>query len=227
MEAFNCFARFKELPNLFFPRDGTVSASNTAGVSKPTSIRAANSVTSVGKSTRVSKPFQGKPKLSAVSISPRKSRIGAGLAADAKRVRVREELRRETEETLEWGSVCSQVSVFVSTSVGRALCRSGNLPVGRDREESEKLLDQTEAAVLLPRQLDFSGIDDVSEIVGAAVAGELLGIRELCAVERSLQSARRVFEQLEQISADESSDRFSTLPPDHFVYCLLEILSSL
>ncbi|RWW84813.1 hypothetical protein BHE74_00006561 [Ensete ventricosum] len=211
MEAFNCFARFKELPNLFFPRDGTVSASNTAGVSKPTSIRAANSVTSVGKSTRVSKPFQGKPKLSAVSISPRKSRIGAGLAADAKRVRVREELRRDTEETLEWGSVCSQVSVFVSTSVGRALCRSGNLPVGRDREESEKLLDQTEAAVLLPRPLDFSGIDDVSEIVGAAVAGELLGIRELCAVERSLQSARRVFVQLEQISADESSDRYTSL----------------
>ncbi|CAL9060707.1 unnamed protein product [Musa banksii] len=201
----------EEPPNLFFSRDDTVSASKNAGVSKPTSIRAANSVSSVGKSTRVSKTFQGKPKFAAISISPRKSRIGAGLAADAERVRIREELRRETEETLEWGSVCSQVSAFVSTSVGRALCRSGNLPVGRDREESEKLLDQTAAAVLLPRPLDFSGIDDVSEIVRAAVAGELLGIRELCAIERSLQSARRVFEQLEQISADESSDRYTSL----------------
>lgn len=139
---------------------------------------------------------------------PRKIEIKAGVSNDAKETRIREELRRQTEETLEWSSVCSQVSAFVSTSAARALCQSGNLPVGGDREESDKLLDQTAAAVLLPSPLDFSGIDDVTEIVSAAARGETLGIRELCAIERNLRSARKVFEQLDRVlAADENSDR--------------------
>ncbi|ONK79701.1 uncharacterized protein A4U43_C01F9160 [Asparagus officinalis] len=125
---------------------------------------------------------------------------------------ISDELRRETYETLEWPSVCCQVSAFASTAIGRAHCRSARLRVGRNREESEKLLQQTEAAVLLPNPLDFSGVDDVSEFVRLAVDGGLLTVPELCAVERSLRSARGVFEQLEGIALrGEGSDRYHPL----------------
>lgn len=122
------------------------------------------------------------------------------------KIRVLKELKKETEETLEWQSICSSVSRFTSTSMGSSVSRSGNLPFGRDREESQKLLDQTTAAVLLPQPLDFSGIEDLSEIVGSAVSGELLTVRQLCAVARSLQSARGVLEQLEKMSSENQGD---------------------
>ncbi|XP_072974209.1 uncharacterized protein [Typha angustifolia] len=133
------------------------------------------------------------------------ARFSANQVSGSEKARVSEDLRKEAEETLEWSSVCSQVSAFASTSAGLAVCQGGDLPIGGDREESEKLLDQTAAAALLPQPLDFSGVDDVSIIVRSAVAGEMLTIRELCAVVRSLRAARRVFQQLEQVSRD--SDR--------------------
>ncbi|WOL18943.1 hypothetical protein Cni_G27740 [Canna indica] len=209
MEAFNCSIRVNKPSYLFFFPDFAASASPKSRVPKSTSVQVSNFASSTDQNNRVSRAFEGKPKLSAASHEPRKSKIEVKSAADAERIRVCEELQREAEETLEWSSVCSQVSAFVSTSASRALCQSGKLPIGRDREESEKLLDQTAAAMLLPRPLDFSGIDDVSEIVRSAAGGELLGMRELCAIERSLRSARRVFEQLEQ--ADGTFDRFSPL----------------
>ncbi|KAH7692008.1 Endonuclease MutS2 protein [Dioscorea alata] len=125
------------------------------------------------------------------------------------KVRLSEELCKETEETLEWPSICAQVSSFASTAAGRAACQRSGLPSGQDRAESQKLLDQTAAAALLPQALDFSGIEDVSDIVRLAVAGELLTVRELCTVQRSLQAARRVLQDLERIG--ESSDRFTPL----------------
>ncbi|MQL84183.1 hypothetical protein Taro_016665 [Colocasia esculenta] len=125
---------------------------------------------------------------------------------------VADELRREAEEALEWRTVCSRVAAFASTSMGREACEGGGMPVGRDREESQELLDQTAAAVLLPRPLDFSGVEDVSRIVSSAVAGEVLSIRELCTVEKSLRAARGVYEQLVDISsAGGSSHRYSPL----------------
>ncbi|KAM0945169.1 putative DNA mismatch repair protein MutS, core [Dioscorea sansibarensis] len=124
-------------------------------------------------------------------------------------VRLSAELCKETEETLEWPSICAQVSSFASTTAGRAACQHSGLPSGRDRVESQKLLDQTAAAALLPQALDFSGIEDVLDIVRLAVAGELLTVRELCTVERSLRAARRVLEDLERIG--ESSERFIPL----------------
>ncbi|OAY75494.1 Endonuclease MutS2 [Ananas comosus] len=152
----------------------------------------------------VSKLFREKPR--ALRLEARATVTRIPETADS---RVSEELRRETEESLQWRYVCSQVAAFASTSAGRAMCERGELPVGADREESERLLDQTAAAVLLPEPLDFSGVDDVSEIVRSAVAGELLTVRELCAVERSLRAAGRVFEQLNQVSG--YSDRYSPL----------------
>eukprot|EP00268_Persea_americana_P017890 TRINITY_DN18736_c0_g1_i4.p1 TRINITY_DN18736_c0_g1~~TRINITY_DN18736_c0_g1_i4.p1 ORF type:complete len:494 (+),score=96.64 TRINITY_DN18736_c0_g1_i4:139-1620(+) len=129
------------------------------------------------------------------------------------KIRVLKELKKETEETLEWQSICSSVSRFTSTSMASSVSRSGNLPFGRDREESQKLLEQTTAAVLLPQPLDFSGIEDLSEIVGSAVSGELLTVRQLCAVARSLRAARGVLAQLEKMSSESQGDsqRYSPL----------------
>lgn len=71
----------------------------------------------------------------------------------------------------------------------------------------------------LPRPLDFSGIEDVSQIVKSSVSGELASISELCAVKRTLRSARELFEKLEELALhdDDSSERY--LP-------LLDILQS-
>ncbi|KAI0500603.1 hypothetical protein KFK09_018817 [Dendrobium nobile] len=131
---------------------------------------------------------------------------------ESERSRIEEEVREASEETLEWCSVCSQVSAFASTAAGREVCRSGRLRVGGDQAESQKLLDQTAAAVLLPEKLDFSDVDDVSELVRTAVDGEVLTVRELCAVGRSLTSARGLLGQLVRVSSIEaSSDRYFPL----------------
>ncbi|XP_058082504.1 uncharacterized protein LOC131230630 [Magnolia sinica] len=129
------------------------------------------------------------------------------------RIRVSDDLRKETEKTLEWHSICLQFSNFSSTNMGRSLAQNGSLPFGCDRKESEKLLEQTTAAAFLPQALDFSGIEDVGEIVRSSVAGKLLSIGELCLVERSLRSARGIFEQLEDVSsrAGEDSGRYTPL----------------
>ncbi|KAK1284001.1 DNA mismatch repair protein MSH7 [Acorus calamus] len=118
-----------------------------------------------------------------------------------RKIRVSEELRKETESTLEWQEICARISAFASTGIGRAVCVNGGLPFGRDRKESQKLLDQTTAAMELPRPLDFTGIEDVSGILSASVSGELLTVRELCVVERTLRAARGVYEQLEEVSS--------------------------
>ncbi|XP_010241959.1 PREDICTED: uncharacterized protein LOC104586426 isoform X2 [Nelumbo nucifera] len=134
------------------------------------------------------------------------------------KVKVAEDLQKESEEILEWHSVCRQVSAFTSTSMGLSIAREGKLPFGRSLQESQKLLNQTTAAMLLPRPLDFSGIEDLSEIVSSSVVGQLRTIRELCAVKRTLQSARELFEQLEEASLNgDSSDRY---------YPLIEILQN-
>lgn len=84
--------------------------------------------------------------------------------------------------------------------MGLDAAQGGRIPLGRSPEESRKLLAQTTAAVALPRTVDFSGIEDVSEIVDSSISGEMVSIRELCAVKRTLKSARELFEQLQDIS---------------------------
>lgn len=96
--------------------------------------------------------------------------------------------------------------------MGLAAAQSARLPVGRTPAESRRLLDQTSAAVTMSPPLDFSGIEDVSRIVDASVAGRMLMIGELCSVRRTLRSARSLFQQLEEIASRSNSyDRCSPL----------------
>ncbi|KAM0876152.1 hypothetical protein ACQ4PT_036361 [Festuca glaucescens] len=125
-----------------------------------------------------------------------------------------EELRLETESALEWGGVCARLADFASTAAGRAACAEGRVPVGRSREESERLLDQTAAAVALLSSLtplDFGGVGDVSAVIAAAARGRLLAVREICGVGRSLRAARGVFEQLNGLAEEMPDGRYSPL----------------
>ncbi|KAM0877303.1 hypothetical protein ACQ4PT_035569 [Festuca glaucescens] len=125
-----------------------------------------------------------------------------------------EELRLETESALEWGCVCARLADFASTAAGRAACAEGRVPVGRSREESERLLEQTAAAVALLSSLtplDFGGVGDVSAVVAAAARGRLLAAREVCGVGRSLRAARGVFEQLNGLAEEMPDGRYSPL----------------
>ncbi|CAL5344967.1 unnamed protein product [Camellia sinensis] len=135
------------------------------------------------------------------------------------RLRLAETLQNETLETLEWPSLCNQVSAFTSTAMGLAAAQTARLPIGWTPDESRKLLDQTAAAVALPRPLDFSGIEDVSQIVKSSVSGELASISELCAVKRTLRSARELFEKLEELALHDGDSSERYLP-------LLDILRS-
>ncbi|CAK9181792.1 unnamed protein product [Ilex paraguariensis] len=134
------------------------------------------------------------------------------------RLTLAESLQSETLKTLEWPSVCTQLSAFTSTTMGISAAQDGRIPLGRSPEESKRLLAQTSAAVALPRPLDFSGIDDISEILNSSVAGKLASISELCAVKRTLKSARALLEQLEELSLE--SDSPETYSP------LVEILQN-
>jgi len=114
-----------------------------------------------------------------------------------------EELQSETLKILEWNRVCNQLSAFTSTSMGLSEAQSGSIPMGQSLEESQTLLAQTTAALSLPRPLDLSGIVDVSGIVESSRSGQLLTIGELCSVTRTLRSARRLMEQLEEFCSND------------------------
>ncbi|KAA8515269.1 hypothetical protein F0562_018501 [Nyssa sinensis] len=149
------------------------------------------------------------------TLNRRSIKIPISLSAapeSTHRGRLSETLQSETLKTLEWPSVCQQISAFTSTTMGFAAAQSARLPLGQSLEESQKLLDQTTAAMALPRPLDFTGIEDVTEILSSSISGEFVTISELCAVKRTLKSARMLFEQLEEISLDsDSSERYSPL----------------
>lgn len=93
--------------------------------------------------------------------------------------------------------------------MGTFAARNGDVRIGESPEESIRLLDQTSAAILLPMPLDFRGIEDVMELVGRGVSGELLSIREICAVRRSLRAARGLFDQV--VEAYRQSDRYNDI----------------
>nr|XP_023877270.1 uncharacterized protein LOC111989695 isoform X3 [Quercus suber] len=116
-------------------------------------------------------------------------------------------LQSETLETLEWPSLCKQLSSFTSTNMGFSAAQKAKIPLGQTPEESHKLLDQTAAAaaasammtIMDSPPLDFSGIEDVSGILNSAVSRELLSISELCAIRRTLRAAKLLFENLKQL----------------------------
>lgn len=96
--------------------------------------------------------------------------------------------------------------------MGLDAANAANIPLGQNPIESKRLLAQTSAAVALSEPLDFSGVEDVSEVIDASVAGEMLSIGELCSVGRTLRSARSLLEQLEEISSRfDSPNRLSPL----------------
>lgn len=108
--------------------------------------------------------------------------------------------------------MCQQLSVFTSTTMARSVARRGGIPIGKSREESQKLLNQTTAAVDFPHQLDFSAVEDISEIVRSSVAGLLVSVRELCAVKRTLKSATDLLAKLKEVSSGEDNlERYSPL----------------
>ncbi|KAL3851309.1 hypothetical protein ACJIZ3_013191 [Penstemon smallii] len=133
-------------------------------------------------------------------------------------IKLAESLQSSTLKILEWPSVCSQLSAFTSTSMGLYATQTASIPLGQTPAESARLLAQTSAAVAIYRPLDFSGIEDVTAIVDAAVSGEILSIGELCSVRRTLRSARFLIEQLEEISS--RSNLYERCSP------LLEILQN-
>ncbi|KAK7400562.1 hypothetical protein VNO78_11772 [Psophocarpus tetragonolobus] len=111
-------------------------------------------------------------------------------------------LQAETLKTLEWSSVCKQLSAFTSTSMGSSATLNARLPIGRTRRQSQKLLDQTSAARLVAEPPDFSSIHDLAEILGVATSGHLLTTRELCTVRRTLAAARELFDTLKRFASD-------------------------
>ncbi|KMZ63074.1 MutS2 family protein [Zostera marina] len=149
----------------------------------------------------------------ATTVARNVAGFGGSVVSDEEegKLRASQEMMGEVEDILEWGSICKQVSRFASTDTGRILCWNGGIHVGRDKTESEMLLDQTEAALRLPQLLDFSGIDDISDFVKLAASGDILTVRELCIVEQTLRSVRRVYEQLKIFSDHETCDDYSPL----------------
>ncbi|XP_020571570.1 uncharacterized protein LOC110018562 [Phalaenopsis equestris] len=215
MEAFHCFLPIRKPPNLLSApatslfRPPKSRASKIARILIPNLADERAKLNSVDAKASVSaaSSSEGKPVQSEPHIRFR-PREGEGT----ERTRIEEELREAAEKSLEWRSVCSQMAAFSRTAAGREFCRSGRLRIGGDRVESQKLLDQTAAAVLLPEKLDFSDFDDVTELVRSAVHGELLTVREICAVGRSLTSARRIMGQLLRVSSvGTSSDGYFPL----------------
>ncbi|CAM8903238.1 unnamed protein product [Rhodiola kirilowii] len=129
-----------------------------------------------------------------------------------RRESIAEALQQEALQTLEWDAVCKQLSSFTSTSMGRFAAENGNVVIGRSLEESQMLLEQTNSATrLFGKELDFSGIEDVNGIVCRAVDGEVLSVGELCALGRTLRSAKGLIEQIEAVSHGSSLQWYSPL----------------
>ncbi|KNA03291.1 hypothetical protein SOVF_210620 [Spinacia oleracea] len=143
-------------------------------------------------------------------------KLSCRISLSSKPSELSEELQRETLKTLEWNRLCNQLSPFISTTMGHSLARNGSIPMGRNLDESQRLLAQTTAALGLPSPLNFSGVNDVSDIVETAASGVVLSIGELCSVKRTLRSAKRLLQQLLQYSSDD----------DGRSYPLLEILQN-
>ncbi|KAL5054244.1 hypothetical protein RYX36_034926 [Vicia faba] len=117
-------------------------------------------------------------------------------------------------KTLEWNSICKQLSAFTSTSMGSSAANNARLPIGRTPHDSQKLLDQTSAARLIipQQQLHLSEIHDLTDILSIAVSGQLLTIPELCTVRRTLTAARELFHTLKILASESNhSHRYSPL----------------
>ncbi len=85
------------------------------------------------------------------------------------------------------------------TPMGILVSREGYLPIGASVDGSEELQAQTEAARSLSTPLNFSGIEDLRGIVAGALSGNVCTVTQLCAVKKTLSSARRLHDQVQQV----------------------------
>lgn len=100
--------------------------------------------------------------------------------------------------------------------MGVSAAHKAQIRFGKSKEESQKLLNQTAAAVDAVATIgsppsDFQSIEDISEIVNAAVLGKLLTINELCSVRRTLIAAKALFQKLEDLASKADSNRYLPL----------------
>lgn len=105
-------------------------------------------------------------------------------------------VEQDTLICLEWQSLCDQVAQYTSTGMSYLVAKEGCIPIGSNLHDSEELLDQTAAALLLPDALDFSGIQDIRNVIKSAALGKVCTVNELCAVKRTLHSARSIYNKL-------------------------------
>ncbi|CAN8320515.1 unnamed protein product [Cochlearia groenlandica] len=111
-----------------------------------------------------------------------------------------ESIENQTLEVLEWRALCNQLSPFASTSMGLSATKNSEIRVGNSPGESNRLLDETAAALAVMesqhRRLGLSEIQDLSEIVERSMSGQVLTVRELCAVRSTLIAAKSAFKKL-------------------------------
>lgn len=106
-------------------------------------------------------------------------------------------VEEDTLRMLEWPAVCLQVAEFASTSMGISLASSGKVLIGRSQPESQVLLNQTAAVSSLSSPLDFTGIEDVNDILSAALSGSACRCHDLCLVRGTLSAARNLCDKLD------------------------------
>ncbi|KAJ6862946.1 hypothetical protein NC652_039730 [Populus alba x Populus x berolinensis] len=56
-------------------------------------------------------------------------------------------LQLETHKTIEWSSLCNQLTPFTSTLMGKSITRNVKILIGKSKEESQKLIDQIVAVL--------------------------------------------------------------------------------
>ncbi|KAJ0081648.1 hypothetical protein Patl1_10772 [Pistacia atlantica] len=114
-----------------------------------------------------------------------------------------ESLQQETLRSLEWPTLCHQLSSFTQTSMGLSVAREARIPFGKSPDQSQNLLNQTSAAlaIMQSQQIDLSKIEDISRIINSAVSGQLLSLSEICAVRRTLREVSAVWEKLKKATA--------------------------
>lgn len=123
--------------------------------------------------------------------------------ANSPKLVLSESLQQETLRSLEWPTLCHQLSSFTQTSMGHAVVQKAQIPVGKSLEESQKLLNQTSAALAMMQSqpLDLSTIEDITGILNSALSGRLLSLSEICAVRRTLRAVNSVWEKLTEAAA--------------------------
>ncbi|XP_010414813.1 PREDICTED: uncharacterized protein LOC104700909 isoform X1 [Camelina sativa] len=149
------------------------------------------------KSSRAASPFISRATL------PSSLRFTSPLVPRAASSDESQSIESQTLEVLEWRALCNQLSPFASTTMGLSATKNAEIPVGNSPEESRNLLEETAAALaamemMESRRLGLSDIQDLSDIVERAVAGQLLTVRELCAVRNTLMAASSAFQKLRE-----------------------------